>query len=145
MSELDELARQLQRNFANRPGSADWQDPLAMQAALGRIRQAFADRLAERAGPRTNRALLAFRMAPQTAPFVDLKLACRAIARAADWEGRRLIDDDRLFTQLLARVDALQGHQHQSCLRALQAALAELQNAALSANERRLQDWLAIR
>ena len=148
MNELDDLAQRLQRVFTNRPGeAADWREPQAMTAALGRIRTAFADRLAERAGPRTNRSLLAFRMAPQKISFVDLKLACRALTRPADWQMRRLIDDDRLFPQLLAQVDALQtqARRYQACRRALQAAWQELTDNAttpLQTNELRLQQWL---
>ncbi len=148
MNDLDQLAEQLRQGFAKRPGeAADWRDPRAMPAALDRLRGAFGERLAERSGPRTNRALLAFRMAPRDVSFVDLKLACRAIARPADWEQRRLIDDDHLFDQLLAGVDALHGqprHQ-QACLRALRAALLELQGGdhPLTGNERHLHDWLS--
>lgn len=151
MNALDELSLRLQRVFTNRPGeAADWREPLAMPAALGRVRQAFADRQAERAGPRTNRSLLAFRMAPQGVGFVDLKLVCRALARPADWQQRRLIDDERLFAQLLAQVDALrpQPRRYQACRRALLAAWQELTEeqkdhaSALQDSELRLQSWI---
>jgi len=151
MNALDDLSLRLQRVFTNRPGeAADWREPQAMPGALGRVRQAFADRLAERAGPRTNRSLLAFRMAPQAVGFVDLKLACRALARPADWQQRRLIDDERLFSQLLAKVDALrlQPRRYQACRRALLAAWQELSErqkdteSVLQDSELRLQIWL---
>ena len=151
MNVLDDLAQRLQRVFANRPGEGtDWREPQAMPAALGRVRQAFADRLAERSGPRTNRCLLAFRLAPQEVSFVDLKLTCRAVARPADWQQRRLLDDDQLFSQLLAQVDALrpQVRRYQACHRALLAAWQELSerdnDLPLHGNELRLQTWLKI-
>ncbi|MGE5386886.1 MAG: hypothetical protein ACM3SV_13475 [Betaproteobacteria bacterium] len=149
MTELDDLAYRLERGFARRPGdNADWRDPNAMTEALSRLRLAFGDRLAERAGPRVNRSLLAFRMAPQTAGFVDLKLACRGATRAADWEGRRLIDDSRLFDLLLQRVSALEhDHSHwQSCFGGLLAAWLEIRVQSQAARggeaEQKLEGWL---
>lgn len=151
MSALDDLAYRLERGFARRPGEdADWREPQAMVAALSRVRQSLGDRLAERAGPRINRALLAFRMAPQAVGFVDLKLACRGATRAADWEGRRLIDDARLFDLLLERVATLAPDtpRWQRCFGALLAAwletVVQTENASLPSDaESRLRDWLA--
>lgn len=152
MSDLEDLARELHRAFAHPPGvSHDWRDSRAMSEALDRLRAAFGDKLADRAGPRSNRALLAFRLTPETVAFADLKLVCRAIARPADWEQRRLIDDDRLFATLLARVEALrpEPRRHQACLSALRAALTECPERQadtcndLTGNVRRLVDWLA--
>lgn len=147
MSELDDLAERLQRAITHRPpDGTQWREPTAMPAALARVRDAFSDRLQERSGARTNRSLLAFRLAPQTIGDVDLKLVCRALTRPADWEQRRLIDDDGLFAQLLAKVDGLRQRprHHQACLRALAAACAELSenNKTLHGNELRLQSWL---
>ncbi|MBS1197829.1 MAG: hypothetical protein H6R18_1614 [Proteobacteria bacterium] len=147
MSELDVLSERLQLAIARRPSEDTyWREPTAMPAALARVRLAFGERLSERSGARTNRCLLAFRMTPQQVNFVDLKLICRAVTRPADWEQRRLIDDDRLFDTLLAKVDALrsQPRRHQACLRALEAASRELMENAktLQGNELRLNNWL---
>lgn len=139
MNPLDDLALRLQ-DFTRRPGeSVHWRDP-AMSEALARIRQSFAERLAERDGPRANRSLLAFRLMPQQIGAADLALVCRNIARPADWEGRCLIDDEHLMLLLLARVSILPQTQWLQCYRALDAARQELKDASVGASE--LAIWL---
>ncbi len=147
MNELDHLAERLKNVFTRRPDAdACRSNSKAMPAVLARVRRSFGDRLSERSGARTNRSLLAFRMHPQQIGYVELKLVCRALARPADWQQRRLIDDDRLFGILLVKVEALrsQPRRHQACLRALEAAGRELMDngKTLQGNELHLQNWL---
>lgn len=145
-NELERLALRLQRAIAQRPTEGThWREPAAMPAALARVRQSFGERLRERSGSRTNRCLLAFRLHPEKTGYVELKLICRAVARPADWEQRRLLDDERLFRALLAKVEALQAQprRYLACLRALEAACQELRDeGTLQGNALHLQDWL---
>ena len=144
--ELAELSRFLQQGFARRPGEdARWQDPeQGMALACERLRQSCGQRLQERAGPRINRALLAFRIAPQQASWRDLRLVCRGINRPADWAQRRLIDDDRLFASLLTRIDTLinQASRWRACVRALLASRSEIDATTAPVACQRLDDWL---
>lgn len=126
---LAELAHRLQP-FARSPGEdARWHDgEQRLASELEGLRQRWSERLAERAGPRIHRALLAFRIAPQAAGWRELRLACRGLARHADWEQRRLIDDERLSATLLHCVDALgtATPRWRGCVRALLAARREI-------------------
>jgi len=139
MNALDELAQRLQ-DFARRPGEHLLRSHPAMSIALTRIRQSFGERIIERAGPGANRSLLAFRLSPQSVSTAELKLICRHIARPADWEQRRLIDDPKLLPNLLARVALLPQTQWLSCYRGLAAARRELQGT--STGTARLDAWL---
>lgn len=140
MSELDDLARQL-RDFARRPHEQLLRSDPAMSEAVSRLRRRYGNQLADTAGPRANRALLAFRLAPQEVSNTDLRLVCRYLARPADWEQRRLIDDLPLVNALLARIDALPERRWRDCFRALQAAQTEIGKESPGATK--LRAWLA--
>lgn len=131
MNGLEELVERLDRNFSRRPGDgAHWREAMAMGSALAAVRSAFGERLEERRGPLVNRSLLAYRLNPASVSFPDLKRICLGVARPADWEGRRLLDDDRLFARLLEQVATLAGKptRWQACIRALLVAWLDLQD-----------------
>jgi len=140
MSELDELAQQLS-DFARRPHEQLLRSEPAMSEAVSRLRRRYGEQLADRAGPRANRALLAFRLAPEKVSNADLRLICRYLARPADWEQRRLIDDLPRLNALLTRVETLPQRRWLDCFRALQTAAAEVEPALPGAV--RLHNWLA--
>jgi hypothetical protein len=83
--------------------------PTPLSRSLQRLRQACGSHEGERRGPRLARSLLAFRMSGGRVGFVDLKYACFGAALPADWESRRLLDDERLLGKLLVAVMAWSG------------------------------------
>lgn len=99
-------------------------DP-ALLERLGIARQALAPPRGRHAQPRIAHGVLAFRVQGRRTPYPELKYACYGVALATDWEGRRLLDDDRLIDELLHTVANLRvSHpaRFAACCRALQYA-----------------------
>ncbi|MDR2366413.1 MAG: hypothetical protein LBD68_11285 [Zoogloeaceae bacterium] len=97
-----------------------------MRASLEGARDLANNRRGATEAERVTQGLMALRL--QDAPdFVRLKYACRGLARAADWDSRRVLADMALVNKLLARVAGLKNDERrfQSCRRALIAALEE--------------------
>lgn len=99
-------------------------DPSLLER-LASARQALAPPRGRHAQPRLAHGVLAFRIQGRNTPYPDLKYACYGIALSTDWEGRRLVDDDRLVDELLHTVASLrlaQPRRFAACCRALQYA-----------------------
>jgi hypothetical protein len=99
-------------------------DP-ALLERLSLARQALTPPRGRHAQPRLTHGVLAFRIQGCNTPYPDLKYACYGIALSTDWEGRRLLDDDRLVDELLHTVANLRlSHpaRFAACCRALQYA-----------------------
>lgn len=139
--ELADLGRRLQA-FARRPDrDSRWGDDSGrMTNVLADLRQRWGEQLADRDGPRLHRALLAFRMKPESLGWRDLRRVCRGLYRLSDWEQRRLIDDDALLQRLLTRIDALGSGspRWRACVKALEKAQQENGGA----ENHRLVRWL---
>jgi hypothetical protein len=125
MSDSAALQALLERRFLSRNLDKLALNDSSLLERLSRTRQALAPPRGRHAPPRLAHGVLAFRIQGRNTPYPDLKYACYGIALSTDWEGRRLLDDDRLVDELLHTVANLRlSHptQFAACCRALQYA-----------------------
>lgn len=125
MSDSAALQALLERKFISRNMDRLALNDSSLLERLSRARQALAPPRGRYAQPRLAHGVLAFRIQSRNTPYPDLKYACYGIALSTDWNGRRLLDDDRLVDELLHTIANLRlSHpaQFAACCRALQYA-----------------------
>lgn len=125
MKELEQLRQFLNRSLRSGQPWPVSPEQATQQQRLAAVRQHLAPPRGRHALPRIAQGVLAFRLQRRATPYPDLKYACYGLARPTDWEGRLLLDDERLCADLLAAVAALRPQQpadFAACWRALQRA-----------------------
>lgn len=122
--DLDQLRDLLDQAFRNKVRVAGWGEPELMTDKLDAVRRAFNRPDAIVSARSVARSLLAFRLSRSLPTFHELKAACHGLAREADWGGRRMIEEDSLFTNLLRQVDAYldDPRRYRKCFRGLLAS-----------------------
>ncbi|MDR3159179.1 MAG: hypothetical protein LBU11_09275 [Zoogloeaceae bacterium] len=123
---LKNLETRLTAALAGRPRKLSFGASPRMRASLEGARDLAGNRRGMAEAERVAQGLMALRL-QENPGFVRLKYACRGLARAADWDSRRMLTDRALVEKLLSRVAALKNDERrfQSCRRALLAALRE--------------------
>jgi hypothetical protein len=123
---LKDLEERVARALSGYPRQLLFGASVQMRASLEGARDLAGNRRGMAEAERVAQGLMALRL--QEAPdFVRLKYACHGLARAADWDSRRVLADMALVNKLLLRVAALKDDERrfQSCRRALLNALKE--------------------
>lgn len=122
--DLDQLRDTLDRALRNKVRVAGWGEPELLTDKLNAIRLAFNRPDAIVSARSVARSLLAFRLSRSLPTFHELKAACHGLSREADWGGRRMIEEDVLFTNLLRQVDAYadDSRRYRKCYRGLLAS-----------------------
>jgi hypothetical protein len=123
---LKSLEMQISTALSGRPRQLLFGASAPMRASLEGARDLAGNRRGMAEDERILQGLMALRLQEKPG-FVRLKYACRGLARAADWDSRRVLADAALLDKLLAQVSALKDNdcRFQSCRRALLAALEE--------------------
>lgn len=127
---LERLRHVLQQALGGRPKSAGALFPKGADARLLAAIQAIGPARGHRHPPRVAHGVMAFRLHGPKTPTPELKYACYGVARQVDWDGRRLIDEARRISDLLAAVAALPALENgqkafRDCCRGLHAAWQE--------------------
>lgn len=139
MSELDRLHRLLlrHRNLDSlAPGSPEALDRLATAC------RALSPPRGHLSPSRVAKGVMSFRIAQRNTAYPELKYACYGLARPVDWDGRILLAEMPLLTELLSAVAALrsQPRHFSQCYRGLLTAwLGVMQSGAGSEDD----DYLA--
>lgn len=122
--DLDHLRDTLAQALRNKLRPAGWGEPELMTDKLNAVRLAFNRPDAIVSARSVARSLLAFRLSRSLPSFHELKAACHGLAREADWGGRRMIEEDGLFANLLRQVDAYldDPRRYRKCYRGLLAS-----------------------
>ncbi len=122
--DLDHLRSLLDQAFRNKVRVAGWGEPELLTDKLDAVRRAFNRPDAIVSARSVARSLLAFRLSRSLPTFHELKAACHGLAREADWGGRRMIEEDALFINLLRQVDAYldDPRRYRKCYRGLLAS-----------------------
>ncbi|MDR1351261.1 MAG: hypothetical protein LBJ59_10930 [Zoogloeaceae bacterium] len=123
---LKDLETRINAALAGRPRQMAFSASARMRASLEGARDLAGSRRGMAEAERVAQGLMALRL-QENPDFVRLKYACYGLARAADWDSRRVLADVALVNKLLLRVAALKNDERrfQSCRRALLAALKE--------------------
>ncbi|MDR0674009.1 MAG: hypothetical protein LBF93_10250 [Zoogloeaceae bacterium] len=123
---LNDLEKRLSAALAGRPRQILFGASAQMRASLEGTRDLADNRRGAAETERVTQGLMALRL-QENPDFVRLKYACRGLARAVDWDSRRVLADSALLKKLLSRVAALKSDERrfQSCRRALLVALEE--------------------
>ncbi|MDR2626173.1 MAG: hypothetical protein LBC37_07565 [Zoogloeaceae bacterium] len=123
---LKDLETRLNAALEGRPRKLSFGASARMRASLEGARDLAGNRRGMAETERVTQGLMALRLL-ENPGFVRLKYACRGLARANDWDSRRVLADRTLLEKLLAQVAALKSDERrfQSCRRALLAALQE--------------------
>jgi hypothetical protein len=123
---LKDLGKRVSAALAGRPRQLSFGASARMRASLEGARDLAGNRRGMAEEERVTQGLMALRL-QENPDFMRLKYACRGLARAADWDSRRVLADMALVEKLLSRVAALRSDERrfQSCRRSLLAALEE--------------------
>ncbi|MGE5490189.1 MAG: hypothetical protein ACM31P_02775 [Actinomycetota bacterium] len=121
MSELDRLHRLLLRH-RNLDGLAQG-SPEALDR-LAAASRALSPPRGHLSPSRVAKGVMSFRIAQRNTAYPELKYACYGLARPVDWEGRILLAEMPLLTELLSAVAALgaQPRHFSQCYRGLLTA-----------------------
>lgn len=107
--ELSPQAAKLYHNltdlFRSRPKRLNWGSPEYMSRVLEKIRQTFPAFSMVAKAQRIARSIQALRLVGEKLDFVRLKYVCYGLASGLDWEGRRLIDDEKLIVLILKTIE----------------------------------------
>lgn len=109
MNAVETLHSELRKSFAGRPAPALGTPAPQVLARLAAVRRAFGAGAGRRLPARIAQGVMSFRLLGRGARWPDVKYACYGAARPMDWDGRVLLDDARLFDDLLRAVQARQG------------------------------------
>lgn len=112
---LHSLRQQLHKALAGRPRPAALAGDAAALARVAAVRRAFDPPRGHASLPRIARGVMSFRLLRRKTAYPDLKYACYGIAQPMDWEGRLLLDEERLLDDLLTAVAALRRQPGRYC------------------------------
>ncbi|MDR1889384.1 MAG: hypothetical protein LBQ81_08440 [Zoogloeaceae bacterium] len=148
---LDDLAKRLAAAFEGRPRQLAWGAPAIMRQSLEAVRNLADNRRGASREQRIARGIMALRI-QGGAEFVHLKYACYGLARASDWDSRRLLEEVALVQKLLMQVERLypDKRRFQACCRGLLQSWREiaelpaaiLNNPACQQGKSMLRDFL---
>ena len=100
-----DLYNDLMEIFRYRPRQLDWNMPENMNQVLEKIRKTFPAYSMVAKAQRIARSVQALRLVGEKLDFVRLKYVCYGLASGLDWEGRRLIDDEKLIVLILKTIE----------------------------------------
>jgi hypothetical protein len=127
MSALKTLENRLKQAAAGRPRQLAWGDLPAMRKSLEAVRASLGDKRGMTRAQRIAQSVMAFRLHGKEVDFVRLKYVCLGLTHPADWDARRLLDDETLLPALLQQVCSLRfdPRRFSICWRNLMTAFEE--------------------
>lgn len=133
--------------FRGRPKRLNWGAPENMSRVLEKIRSTFPAFSMVAKSQRIARSIQALRLVGEKLDFVRLKYVCYGLASGLDWEGRRLIDDEKLIILILKTIEKRCNDQRRwkVCLDGLFLCIKKVANPNFTQSESSLKNAKMIK